>query len=518
MDHQPVTYQQILAQQYEENARDLLVYPTQYEEVEGHNVEEHNATHDVGQTLTDPHEFQRFAGARNTEHMILKTKEFEDRGNNSVRRAKDVKRHIFNIDTLFRSFAVGGILPTDPSLIGNKNIYARLPSVGDTTSTTSHFIFNLDSQYKNIISAKLATFQLPNTFFNLVDSRNNYYIYTKKGNITDPFVLDITNIGPDSKNIYTIIQLKNNISPLVVGDTFTINSGPYAGSGYVVRDSTISTIIIDNQNKPADSTPVTLTISPNSNNSLAGFTRVSVYITSVNKSPRYTLTPVLTEVAEGQTGFYYSNSSIFPALNKAYAAVFPDIQFSYEDGFTNIINNSPTDTYTINLTPETTGIFPAYFPTLGAMLGFYNYIYEIAPANSNTIAPCNVGCGQISACSTYGSLFSENKIDMNADSYIQLAIQNWENIYQQDGADSYYGVFQKIPINVQKGENIYDIAYNNSTNRQYDFIQPTNVRYLEIYLYDKLGYPLLMPGVDWSMTLELEEVLNSGLYDKLREL
>jgi hypothetical protein len=113
---------------------------------------------------------------------------------------------------------------------------------------------------------------------------------------------------------------------------------------------------------------------------------------------------------------------------------------------------------------------------------------------------------------------AENKVDMNADSYIQLTIQNWENIYQQDGADSYYGVFQKIPINVQKGDMIYDIVYNNSIKKKYDFIQPVNIRYLEIYLYDRLGEPLLMPGVDWSMVLEVEEVLNSALYNKLREL
>jgi hypothetical protein len=65
---------------------------------------------------------------------------------------------------------------------------------------------------------------------------------------------------------------------------------------------------------------------------------------------------------------------------------------------------------------------------------------------------------------------------------------------------------------------IYDVVYNNSIKKKYDFIQPVNIRYLEIYLYDRLGEPLLMPGVDWSMVLEVEEVLNSALYNKLREL
>jgi len=523
MEHQPITYGQLLAQTYEENAKDLLVYQqNDYEDVRGNDIQEHNATQNVGQELIDPHEFQRFGGARGTEDVLMKPKEFEDKGSASVRRAKDVQNHIFNIDTLFRPYAVGGILPTTPSLIGNKTIYNKLPAVGDASSSPSHFVFNLDSQYKNIISAKLSSLQLPNKFFNLVDLRNNFYIYTKKGNYGSNFAIPITSIGPAPRNASTIIQLGVNISPLVVGDQIkisgTVNYNTDGDSYYIVQDSTISTITIAYVGQPAETVSGTLYVPINPTNTLAGYTRVSVYITSANQDPRSTISAVTTETAEGQTGFYYSNTSIFPELNSAYSALFADLQFSYMDGFCNIINNSLTDTYTINLTPETAGIYPAYFQTLGAMLGFYRYIYQINPANSNLNTPCNFGCAQLSSCSTYGSLISENKVDMNADPYIQIAIQNWENIYQQDGADAYYGVFQKIPVNVAKGDNIYDIVYNNSVTKKYNFMQPTNLRYLEIYLYDRLGHPLLMPGVEWSMTIELEEVLNSALYDKLREL
>jgi hypothetical protein len=120
MDHQPITYGQLLAQTYEENARDILVHQQndyEDEDVEGYDIQEHNAAQDFGQELTDPHEFQRFGGARGTEEVLMKPKDFEDKGSASVRRAKDVQNHIFNIDTLFRPFAVGGILPTPASLI-----------------------------------------------------------------------------------------------------------------------------------------------------------------------------------------------------------------------------------------------------------------------------------------------------------------------------------------------------------------------------------------------------------------
>ena len=523
MERQPVTYQQLLAQQYEENAKDILVYQqNDYDEVEGYDIQEHNAKNDVGTELTNPQEFQQFGGARGSENLISKPKEYEDKGSSSVRRSQDVKTHIFNIDTLFRPFAVGGLAPTDPTLIGNQSFYDKLSTVGAATSSSSHFIFNLDSQYKNIMSAKLSSLQIPNKFFNLVDIRKNYYIYTKKGDYGDPFVLKIKSITLHPKSsLRRIINLEVNISPLVAGDYITI-AGISGYGGHLVIESTISTVTIGIEDyiDPVPSTTGTLLVDPNPANNLAGYTRVSVFITSANKNPLSVFDAVADDILEGETGFYYSNTSIFPALNKAFniSSMFPDLQFSYIDGFCNIANLSSTNTYTINLTPEVDGIKPAYFQPLGAMLGFFNYIYELGPANNSLPAPCNFSCGQISSCSTYGTLMAENKVDMNADSYIQLTIQNWENIYQQDGADSYYGVFQKVPINVPKGDMIYDVVYNNSIKKKFDFIQPVNIRYLEIYLYDRLGRPLLMPGVDWSMVLEVEEVLNSALYDKLREL
>ena len=521
MNQQPVTYQQLLAQQYEENAKDILVYQQDdYDDVEDNAIQEHNARNDIGTELTNPQEFQQFGGARGSEELISKPKEYEDKGSSSVRRSQDIKTHIFNIDTLFRPFAVGGLAPTDPTLIGNQNFYDKLSGVGTATSSSSHFIFNLDSQYKNIISAKLSCLQIPNKFFNLVDNRKNYYIHTKKGTYGDNFDIKINSIGLHPKNLaLRVIKLAVNVRPIVVGDTITIGGVADYNGNHTIIESTTSSVTVQSYAAPITTVAAgTLTAYPNSADTLAGYTRVSVFITSANKNPLSVFQSVPDDNDSGQTGFYYSNTSIFPALNTAYKNTFPDLQLSYVDGFCNIINTSSTQTYTINLTPEVDGIKPAYFQPLGAMLGFFNYIYEIAPANASLPAPCNFSCGQISSCSTYGSRMAENKVDMNADSYIQLTIQNWENIYQQDGADSYYGVFQKIPINVAKGDMIYDIVYNNSIKKKYDFIQPVNIRYLEIYLYDRLGEPLLMPGVDWSMVLEVEEVLNSALYNKLREL
>ena len=545
MNSQPITYQQLLAEQYEDNARDMLAIQNEYDVEQEHGVNEHNAAYKVGYELADPHEFQRFGGTRSDETIVLKNKEFEDRGSNSVRRGKDVKTNIFNIDTRFRPYAVQGILPEDTTLIGNKKLYDKLPIIQSSTASTSHFIFNLDSQYKNIISAKLSSLQLPNKFFNLIDVRNNHYIYTIDSDVYSGIAVYIANatksaepgkngIQYNSRSNKTYVYLYNTIAPLVVNDTFTIiGTNHYSGITFTVLESTSTYVVIDNTGTYTTNETFTssqfpyIQIALNTTNQQAGFVPVPVYITSVNKNPLNhsipdTQKPYLgiQDDAVGQTGFYYSNTSIIPALNVSYGSQdhYPDLSFSILDGCCVVTNSSTTATYTLNFTPESIGIDPPYFKTLGAMLGFNNYLYILGPQSTTNLPGCNVGCGQVSECNNNGTIISEDKIDMNADEYIQLAVANWENIYQQDGRDTYYSVFANIPINVPKGTMIYDILYNNSVRKKYDLIQPENIRYLEIQLFDRLGYNLLMPGVDWQMVIEAEEVLNASLYEKMREM
>jgi hypothetical protein len=166
-------------------------------------------------------------------------------------------------------------------------------------------------------------------------------------------------------------------------DMITLSGTSYNDiNEYRVLSSTSNTVTIDYaEPNPTVTQPATLIAKQNYSDTTAGYTRVSVFITSANQNPRSTIISVSNEAAPGQTGYYYSNTSIFPALNTAFKALFPDIQFSYENGYCNIANTSATQTYTMNISPEPNGIFPAYFPTLGAMLGFYNYVYEIQPAS-----------------------------------------------------------------------------------------------------------------------------------------
>lgn len=445
MNSPPITYQQLLAEQYEENARDMLVYDeNDYQDAEVH-IDPHNFHHDVGVELTDSHEFNKFGGDRNTEHIIIKPKEFEDKGKSSVRYNKDVQNNIFNIDTRFRSYAVPGIPQPPSTLTENANAYSQnyISSINaDVTSLTSNYIFHIERLVRNVISISLTSFELPNRFFNLVDVRNNYYIYVKQG---------------------------------------TYN----------------------------DTTP---------------YTKVPVFITDVNVSQT---TFSQTIGPNGQNGFYYSNTSIVPALNYALQqAGFIELSVSNKNGFCHITNKSTLNTYVLNFTPETppSGVIinTQIYEPLGRMLGFTNFIYEVEPINSlhsnDCISTASSGCGQIVISKNVSYVSGEDMIDMNADKYIYLTLSDWNNVQHETADNSFFTVFAKIPINVDKGNLIYDTNVSNTTTKVYYFIQPTNIQQFQITLLDKTGKTLLMPNVDWSMTLELEEVISKSLYEKMREL
>lgn len=141
-------------------------------------------------------------------------------------------------------------------------------------------------------------------------------------------------------------------------------------------------------------------------------------------------------------------------------------------------------------------VSPQLYPTLPQALGFQETFY----ANATRIV-------------------SEDAIDMNADTYIYLQINDWNTVTPQVSNDAYFTVFAKIPVTVDKGRLMYDSDVTNTTTKTYHFLQPTNVQQMEIQLLDRAGNTLQMPqNINFSMTLEVEDVVSKALYEKLREL
>ena len=204
MDQQPITYQQLLAEQYEENAKQILAFTqTEYTHEENESSEYVIDSYvpnriTKGIELEDPHLYQQFAGNRNLEDDIIRPKDFEDKSKLSVRYNKDVKLNTYNIDSRFRAYLVPGVLPsntmTNPANPVNQNVFDPT-----AVSSASHFVFRIPRQVKNAISVKLSSLELPNTFSNFSSIRGNTIFQIRK--YGDSTYYDV-NIDPNNITQY----------------------------------------------------------------------------------------------------------------------------------------------------------------------------------------------------------------------------------------------------------------------------------------------------------------------------
>ena len=404
---QPLTYQQLLAEQYQENARDLLTFQQiDYDEVEDVNAFEQSNM--PAYAVERPNEFNTFAGDRNTEEMVSKPTDFEDKSKLSVRYNKDVRLNTFNIDTRFRAYVIPGVLSTN-SAVNQPNEFNISAFDPVAVSSASHFIFRIRRQIKNAISIKLSSLELPNTFANFSNARGN-----------------------------TSFQIRPVTVP--ASDYYVVNIDP-------------------------------------------------------DESPEYY--PNATLLC----------SAIQTALHKLkidYPSKFPNADTftctQNSQGYIVIGNTSPTArSYDFNF--AYTPISIPLFDPLGVLMGFKTSqtLYKNKTINSSN------------------SLTAVYLPDLNTDDYIYMTINDYSTVVPQTVNDTYFTVFAKIPVTVDKGLIIFDNDSTNSTNKTYRFLLPTNIQQLEIQLLDRAGQELSFDG-NFSMTLEVEEVLNQSLYEKMREL
>jgi hypothetical protein len=389
-----ITYHQLLAQQYEENARNNPIVGDDEYQDEGYTVQEHNQV-TRQYTLEDSHTYREFAGNRNAEDVIQQAKPFEDKSKLSVRYNKDVRTEVFSIDTRFRSYSTAFSVQTGGVEFVLLNVFQY----------TSHFLFRFSRQVKNAISIKLTSLEFPNTFANYIQYRNNTC-----------FGVRVTGSGLP----YTKIDIAKN-------------------------------------------------------------------------GPQYLPTPTLLA------------SAVKTALNTS--TIEGSLEFNCrvtEFGYIEISNTSGR-VYDFDFTTNVTSqnLFSAgsnplpteaqLFDTLGTSLGFSkNYPGE----------------------STVTAIYLP---DTNVDDYIYLAINEYSSVTPQSFDNTYFSVFAKIPMTVAKGDMLFDTKATNATRKIFQFLQPTNIQTLDIKLLDRTG-TILSNTQDYSMTLEIEEVVSHALYEKLREL
>ena len=388
-----VTYHQLLAQQYEENARNNPIPDSDEYPDEGYTVEEFN-TAGGRYALEESRTFREFAGNRNAEDVVLKGANFEDKSKLSVRYNKDVRTSVFSVDTRFRAYS------TAYSTVAGGTEFLLF----NVLQPTSHFLFKFSRQVKNAISIKLSSLEFPNTFANFIQSRGNTCFGVRVTGSGLPYTkIDIAADGP--RYLPTPTLLASAVET-------------------ALQNSTV-----------ADSADFTCSVG-------SGYIRIS------NTSGlRY--------------DFDFTSNVTTPSLFSAGGSAIP------------------TE--------------PQLFDTLGTSLGFSK--------NES---------GESAVTATYLP-------DTNVDDYIYMAINDYNVVTPQTLDNTYFSVFAKIPMTVAKGNVLFDTESVNATRKIFQFLQPANIQTLDIKLLDKTG-TILLNTQDYSMTLEIEEVVSHALYEKLREL
>jgi hypothetical protein len=207
-----LNYHQILADVYEENAKNLLVDGREYESDVDENEEDDYEIND----LPDKEEFNKFHGDRGKPEHVIQPKP-TDKTKSALKRDTDIRNIVLNIDSAFR-----------PSII---------PSVSSSSaedfnigSISSWFVFGASQNYKNITSVKLTSLEFPNTFYSFSSARGN-----------TSFILEITSgphvgtyniVIPDGNYLNSTTTLTHDPTKLIDTIDTVIAGSPYNITGF----------------------------------------------------------------------------------------------------------------------------------------------------------------------------------------------------------------------------------------------------------------------------------------------
>jgi hypothetical protein len=394
-------YHQLLAEQYEENAKNLLVYQREYEDEDG-DVDRHTTKNYDVHELDEPELFNQAHGDRGTEQTVIPPKDFEDKTRNSIRYDKDVKTHIVDIDSRFRAYPKQNF-PLLTSVLGVPNT--------NPPSNVANFVFALPKAIKNAITIQITSMCFPNVF-------------------------------------YTFSLQRENISFTVYDQTAAL----------------VGTVVIKEGNYKAVADLVT---------------EIQTKLTSI--------------VLPGPINPFKIQHE--PTTNK--------IRIYRDDG----------GLFGLDFTPLT--IREAFNNGMGYNLGYEQFRYGTVPL---VAGQPSIALTQDTVSSNYQAV-AESFPDIFGDAYVYIRINDYDVIEHQNFKQTFFPVFAKIllPFNT-KNTLINDIDLQNVVQREYNFLQPVNIQRLTITIYDAYGNIVDMKGANYSFTLQIEEVLNPALYEKLRDI
>lgn len=365
------TYLDLLAEQDTEaradyvNPKDLLVE---------HNVfdQEVNGDDHHEDELEDQEDFQKFGGSHQQASALGELTPTKATHTTSVEYDKAVQIHVVSVDSRFRT--------------------NRLDS-------THSFLYKLNTQIKNVVSVRVSSIEIPNTWYGFSNYRGNTtFSVTIISGSTAQITLPQGNYSLD-------VGLDNNIQDALT----TLLNNALPGYGFTVSYSTISSLI------------------------------------SIQANGVFNL-----DFSDGPFAGRFDNWGL------GYSLGFRDNQF-----------------------PD--------FATTGKRVTNYssNHTSQALP-------------------------------DILGGNYIFLSLNpDWRIVEHNHPDHSNLSAFAKIIVDVNKNDIIYDNGSNLLT-KTYTLKQPTNISSFKVSLYDEYGQFLILKGGEVSLTLEVTEVVNSALYESLR--
>lgn len=166
-----LTYQQVLADLYEETAPAVLLHQTEYEEEEIPPEDKHP------EEIEKQEEFQKFGGDRAPVEYKPNPTNYDDKTKISVRYEKEVQTRVVSVDSRFRESQM--MFATD-------------------------YYHKLITPIKNVISVRLSSVEIPNTFYTFSQTRGNVFmrIYYPSGGST----------------YYDVVLPDGNYTPIMTGN------------------------------------------------------------------------------------------------------------------------------------------------------------------------------------------------------------------------------------------------------------------------------------------------------------
>lgn len=185
------TYQQILAEQYEETAKTVYVIANEHED-------EVNPPDHHSDELEDQEDFNREQGSHALAWNMSKPPAVKNTSITDASYNKQTQVQLVNIDSRFRN-----------ALDSSDGLTQKTITTFTTQNySSSNFLFKLKQPIKNVISVRLSSIELPNTFYAFSTARGNTSFY-----ITYPSSVSLTPGTP----ILVSIPDGNwaNVSPIV---------------------------------------------------------------------------------------------------------------------------------------------------------------------------------------------------------------------------------------------------------------------------------------------------------------